>query len=71
MMELMKSFVYCLFIYPAGDGDLPLILLVLYTTAACLTYSLFEIILIGAFDHSKPLPLLFRKLVTLFDSYSC
>ena len=50
---------------PAGDKDLPLILLVLYATAICLTYSLFATILLGTFDRSKPLPLPFRMLVKM------
>ena len=52
-------------ISPAGDKDLPLILLVLYANGTCLTYSLFETIFLGTFDRSKPLPLPFRKLVQL------
>ena len=54
-------------ISPAGDKDLPLILLVLYANGTCLTYSLFETIFLGTFDRSKPLPLPFRKLVQLCD----
>ena len=54
-------------ISPAGDKDLPLILLVLYANGTCLTYSLFETIFLGTFDHSKPLPLPFRKLVEMCD----
>ena len=54
-------------ISPAGDKDLPLILLVLYANGTCLTYSLFETIFLGTFDRSKPLPLPFRKLVEMCD----
>ena len=48
---------------PAGNKDLPLILWVLFATAGCLTYSLFETIILGTFDHSKPLPWVFQKAV--------
>ena len=48
-------------IAPAGDKDLPLILYVLYATAASLTYSLIETIFWGKNKSSTPEPFSLRN----------